>query len=57
MSDEKGGRRMTLSDWLAANAIPDSNTLNKAYLRSLSRKKRDPQLACDPGKTRIFLLP
>ncbi|KAL5106923.1 FRAS1-related extracellular matrix protein 1 [Taenia crassiceps] len=40
-------RRMSLHDWLASNAIPDSNALNKAYLRSMRRRKRTSAFSCD----------
>uniref|UniRef100_A0A5K3G2P5 C-type lectin domain-containing protein n=1 Tax=Mesocestoides corti TaxID=53468 RepID=A0A5K3G2P5_MESCO len=47
----KDGSRMSLHDWLASNVIPDSNALNKAYLRSMKRRKRGPQFTCDSGWT------
>ncbi|VDK32500.1 unnamed protein product [Taenia asiatica] len=53
--DEVGqSRRMSLHDWLASNAIPDSNALNKAYLRSMRQRKRTPAFSCDTGWT-LFL--
>lgn len=53
-NEVRQSRRMSLRDWLASNAIPDSNALNKAYLRSLRRRKRTPVFSCHAGE---FFLP
>uniref|UniRef100_A0A5K3G1L3 Uncharacterized protein n=1 Tax=Mesocestoides corti TaxID=53468 RepID=A0A5K3G1L3_MESCO len=51
----KEGSRMSLHDWLACNVIPDSNALNKAYLRSMKRRKRGPQFTGDSGNCSLSL--
>ncbi|VUZ41620.1 unnamed protein product [Hymenolepis diminuta] len=48
---DKSRNRMSLHDWLITNTIPDSNALNKAYLKSMRRRRRTPTYTCDPGWT------
>ncbi|VDO09292.1 unnamed protein product [Rodentolepis nana] len=48
---DRRSNRMSLQDWLVSNSIPDSNALNKAYLKSMRRRKRILTYNCDPGWT------
>ena len=48
--ETRRGHRMSLNEWLVSNVIPDSNALNKAYLRSMRRRKRTPAFSCDLGE-------